>query len=296
MKLAENEGQRTKIAINVGILLLAIYSLSQRQVFVEQTSFFDRWIIDTLAPFQKTIYLLQKEMGGYVDHYVLNLNASKENGNLRKQIAELESKIFSFEESIKESERIKELISYGETVERKKIIARVVSWDSSNDFKVIRINKGLKAGVKLQSAVATDEGLVGYVYRLTDHFADVVTVLDPNNRIDGTVERIRSHGILEGYKSGHCIMKYVNRTEPIVLNDLVITSGLGNVYPPGLKIGYISRIERESYGITQHIEVSPIVNFSKLEEVLVLVSSQEESKQLEWKALDEHQNNADEGR
>jgi len=183
--------------------------------------------------------------------------------------------------------KLRELVKYGEELNRKKIIARVVSWDSADDYKVVRINRGLKDGVKLQSVVMSAEGLVGYVYRLTDHYADVITILDANNRVDGVVERLRSHGIVEGYSRGRCIMKYVNRTEPIILNDIVLTAGLGNVYPKGLKIGYISRIERESYGITQHVEVTPIVNFSKLEEVIVLVQEEEEHKQLEWKALEE---------
>jgi rod shape-determining protein MreC len=141
--------------------------------------------------------------------------------------------------------------------------------------------------------VTSAEGLVGYVYRLSDHYADVLTILDANNRVDSVVERLRSHGILEGYSSGKCIMKYVNRTEPIILNDMVLTAGLGNVYPKGMKIGYISRIERESYGSTQHVEVTPLVNFSKLEEVIVLVQEEEEHKQAEWNKLDEELNKAE---
>jgi len=157
----------------------------------------------------------------------------------------------------------------------------------------VRINKGIRHGIKLQSVVTSAEGLVGYVYRLTQNFADVITILDANNRVDGVVERLRSHGVVEGYNRGRCIMKYVNRTEPIILNDLVLTAGLGNVYPKGLKIGYISRIERESYGITQHVEITPLVNFSKLEEVLVLVHEKDGEKHLEWQALDEKANSTE---
>ncbi|MBC7429676.1 MAG: rod shape-determining protein MreC [Bacteriovorax sp.] len=277
--------------INSVILAIALYGMSQRDYVFQKTSIAERVIIDLMAPVQSFTTGIQEGISSYVEHYVANLNASKENKTLKNKIADLQNEVFSYQEAVKESDRLRELINYGDQLERKKIVARVVSWDSADDYKVVRINKGAKNGIKLQSVVTSAEGLVGYVWRLTDHFADVITILDANNRVDGVVERLRSHGVVEGYSRGRCIMKYVNRIEPIILNDTVLTAGLGNVYPKGLKIGYISRIERESYGITQHVEITPLVNFSKLEEVLVLVQEQEEHKQLEWRALDEQQSN-----
>ncbi len=290
MSFTDTEGRRTKIVINCAILIVAIYSLSQRDYVFQKTSIAEKIIIDILGPVQNSITSFQRGLGNYFKHYVANVSASKENIVLKNKIFALQNEIFLNQESLKESVRLKELIQFGETLERKKILARVVSWDSSNEYKVVRINKGLKDGIKLQAAVTSAEGLVGYVYRLTDHFADVITILDPNNRVDGTVERLRSHGIVEGYKNNRCSMKYVNRTEPIILSDIVMTSGLGNVYPKGIKIGFISKIERETYGITQHIEITPFVNFSKLEEVMVLVMEQDEGKQLEWQALEQQLN------
>jgi rod shape-determining protein MreC len=287
LKLVDNEERKTKYMINGVILAIALFGMSRRDYVFQRTSFAEKFIIDIMAPVQSMVISFERGVSSYVEDYVMNLNASKENKHLKTTIAELQNEMFSYQEQIKESERLRELVKYGEELNRKKIIARVVSWDSADDYKVVRINRGLKDGVKLQSVVMSAEGLVGYVYRLTDHYADVITILDANNRVDGVVERLRSHGIVEGYSRGRCIMKYVNRTEPIILNDIVLTAGLGNVYPKGLKIGYISRIERESYGITQHVEVTPIVNFSKLEEVIVLVQEEEEHKQLEWKALEE---------
>lgn len=293
MRLSDSEERRTKIVVNSIILAIALYGLSQRDYVFQKTSVAERVIIDLMAPVQTFVTGVQEGISSYVEHYVANLNASKENKVLKGKISNLQNEVFSYQEAVKESDRLRELINYGEQLERKKIVARVVSWDSADDYKVVRINKGLKNGIKLQSVVTSAEGLVGYVWRLTDHFADVITILDANNRVDGVVERLRSHGVVEGYSRGRCIMKYVNRTEPIILNDIVLTAGLGNVYPKGLKIGYISRIERESYGITQHVEITPLVNFSKLEEVLVLVHEQEEHKQLEWRALDQELNSTE---
>lgn len=289
MRLSDSEERKTKIVINSIILAISLYGMSQRDYVFQKTSVAERVIIDIIAPVQTLVTGFQEGISSYVEHYVANLNASKENKVLKNKIAELQNEVFSYQEAVKESDRLRTLINYGEQLDRKKVVARVVSWDSADDYKVVRINKGYKQGLKLNSVVVSAEGLVGYVQRLTANFADVITILDANNRVDGVVERLRSHGVVEGYSRGRCIMKYVNRTEPIILNDIVLTAGLGNVYPKGLKIGYISRIERESYGITQHVEITPVVNFSKLEEVLVLVQESgkaDDDKVNEWKALD----------
>ena len=118
-------------------------------------------------------------------------------------------------------------------------------------------------------------GLVGYVYRLTPNYADILTILDQNNRVDSIVARTRTHGIVEGISEFKCRLKYVNRTERVEVGDEIITAGLGNIYPKGIKVGKITKIDKENYGITQSIVVTPSVNFHKLEEVVVLIEKTE---------------------
>lgn len=285
MRLSDSEQQRTKVVINSIILAISLYGMSQREYSFQQTSLAEKFIIDLMAPVQKFLSGVQSSTSNYVEYYVTNINASKENESLKTRVEELRTEIFGYQEMAKESERLKDLLNYGQEIPGKKVVARVISWDASDDFKVIRIDKGLNQGLKLQSAVTTAEGLVGYIYRITNNYADVLTILDANNRVDAVVERVRSHGVIEGYGKNRCIMKYVSRTEPIILNDVVLTAGLGNVYPKGIKIGYISKIERESYGITQHVEITPVVKFSKLEEVLVIVQESDDPSKSVWKSL-----------
>ena len=121
-------------------------------------------------------------------------------------------------------------------------------------------------------------GLVGYVYRLTPNYADILTILDQNNRVDSIVARTRTHGIVEGISEFKCRLKYVNRTEKVEVGDEIITAGLGNIYPKGIKVGKITQIDKENYGITQSIVVTPSVNFHKLEEVVVLIEKEEKTE------------------
>ncbi len=286
MKLVEGESQKLKIFLNIFVLAVAFYGLSRKSPDFTRTSAFENVMIDSFAPLQRSITYIHGQVSSFFKHYLFNVDASQNNIQLKKKLSELEGQIFSYEELAKENLRLKELLEFGKEIPRKKVLAQIVAWDSSSDFKVIRVNKGIKHGIKLQSTVVTSEGLVGYIYRLTDHFADVMTIMDPNNRVDAILKRTRSHGIVEGSNSSKVIMKYVTRTEPIILNDEVLTSGLGNIYPKSVRIGHVTRIERESYGVTQEVTITPLVDFSRLEEVVILVNSSDRVKKLEWEALD----------
>ncbi len=293
MRLIEDKDRRQRAILNFIVLFISLVGVAKRNYVLDKTSAFEDILIDSFAPLQSSVTSVRSEVGNFFDHYIANISASKNNIELSRKIEDLENKIFEFKELSKENKRLKKLLDFGEGISYRKVLAQVVAWDANSDFKVIRINKGLKDGVQLQAAVVTSEGLVGYIYRLTDHFADILTVLDANNRVDGLIQRVRSHGIIEGYNNEKSIMKYISRAEPIILGDIVITSGLGNIYPKGIKVGTVSHIERESYGITQNVEITPAVDFGRLEEVVILLSDEDEQKRREWEALDQMDEDAD---
>ena len=286
MALIQDHSRRIYFLSYIIVLAISFVSLSKRSFVLREASVFEKVMISSLAPLQSSVSYIHRWVSSFFSHYIANIESSKENVELKNRIKILERKIHEQAEIEGENKRLKEFLSFGEQSPYREILAQIVAWDSTSDFKVIRINKGAASGIKLQSTVITAEGLVGYVFRLTNNFSDILTILDHNNRIDGIVQRIRAHGIVEGHSKGRCIMKYMNRTEPIILNDLVITSGLGNIYPKGLVVGNVSRIERESQGITQKVEISPAVDFSRLEEVVVLLDSDNDVHKTERQVLD----------
>ena len=251
--------------------ILALYGVANQNYKVDSVSVFDQLLIELLAPIQSGTLSMKKSITSAIDHYVMIVNTSKENIELKKEVAKLEGAVFSLQEVEKENERLKRLLEFGKDISHKKVLAQIVSWDSTNEFKVLRINKGSNHGLKELSPVITMTGLVGYVYRVTPNFADVLTILDQNNRVDTIVMRTRTHGIVEGTSSFKCRLKYVARTEKLELGDVILTAGLGEIYPKGIKVGTISKVDKESYGITQEIEITPSVDFYKLEEVVVLL-------------------------
>jgi rod shape-determining protein MreC len=80
---------------------------------------------------------------------------------------------------------------------------------------------------------------------------------------------------VEGIFNFKCVLKYITKNEPIEVGDKLITAGVGGIYPKGIKVGMITDISKENFGMTLSIEVIPSVDFHKLEEVLVLIPSEE---------------------
>ena len=271
MKNYINDTSRLKLFINLIVLILSVYGITQHRYSLDKVSWFQSTVIEIVAPFQRGTFSLKEQVAYFFNHYVSIVNTSKLNEELTNKVEKLENDIFELSEIQKENQRLKQLLQFGKDIPRKKVLAQVVGWDASNEFKVLRINKGKDDGIELLSPVITMTGLVGYVYRITSNYSDILTILDQNNRVDSIVASTRSHGIVEGLSRHKCRLKYVIRTQEVEVGDEVLTAGLGNIYPKGIKVGRITDIDKENYGITQAIEVTPSVDFSRLEEVLVLL-------------------------
>jgi rod shape-determining protein MreC len=276
-----NESSKTKIVNNLIVGVLAIYGISQKRFNIDEPTLFTQVVTEVISPVQEGIATSKKNLSSLWENYILIVNTGKENAMLKKQISRLESDLFTMEEVRKENLRLKRLLNYSEEIGQERVLAQVVGWDSANEFKVIRLNKGTNDGVKVMSPVITNSGLVGYVYRATPNYSDVLTILDQNNRVDVVVERTRTHGIVEGVFNFKCALKYIMRNESVEVGDKLITAGVGGIYPKGIKVGMVTDISKESVGMTLSIEVAPSVDFDKLEEVIVLITKEDNKVSME---------------
>ena len=273
MKSIGIENSKWGLINNLIVLIISMIGYVRYDYDVSRSSFYQSALIETFAPIQRGTTSLKESIVKIVDHYFLIVNTSKQNVKLKAKVEELQNDLFVMSEVQKENERLKRLLEFGKEIPKRKVLAKIVAWDSSSEFRVLRINKGSNDNIKKKDPVITINGVVGYIYRVTPNYSDILTILDQNNRADAIVARTRSHGIVEGISKDKCILKYVARTEQVELGDEVITAGLGTIYPKGLKIGRITKIDKENFGITQSIEITPSVNFNKLEEVVVFTQN-----------------------
>jgi len=113
---------------------------------------------------------------------------------------------------------------------------------------------------------------VGRIIETSRDASRVLLLIDESSNVDSIVQGSRSHGILQGSDQGRCVLKYIPKMEVVRIGDAVISSGLCGVFPKSWLLGTVSRVTRGENGLFQKVEVIPSVDFSKLEEVLVLTS------------------------
>jgi rod shape-determining protein MreC len=266
----DQKKSRSKLIVNVFFCIIFIFAALREDRLARDESAFDLFLIDTLAPIQKGLADVKHSLTDGVDKYIANVEARENLALLQQDFSVLKSRYFSLEQEILTIKTQSKIIDkYGSTSSNP-ILAKVISRDASSDYRMIRLNKGINDGVQIQSPVVTLNGLVGYIYRASDNFSDVLTILDSKAKIDGQVKRTNSLGIIEGTLGDFCSMKYLLRRDPISLDDLIVTSGLGNIFPAGIPIGYVRKIDKQSHGINQDVSIRPSVIFDKLTDVLIL--------------------------
>jgi len=153
------------------------------------------------------------------------------------------------------------------------IAVEVIGQDPTSWFKSVTINKGERDGVQKGMAVISPEGVVGQILKTAPHYATVLLMTDYNSAIDAVIQRTRAKAIVEGQEENRCQLKYLLRTEEVVVGDVVITSGLGGIFPKGLMVGEIRKVDKKGHGVFQYAELVPSVDLTKLEEVLIISTS-----------------------
>ena len=199
----------------------------------------------------------------------------QDQSNYQNRIAELESRLVDYDELKKENNRLKNLLAFKDSLAGKSIAARIIGWDPSQIRKALLIDKGKKNGIKKDMAVLVNEGLVGRVIEVGDTAAKVLLLLDPESRVSGITSDSRAQGIVAGDGSGELRMKYMDLDGGAKVEELVISSGVGEVFPKGIRIGKIASLGKDVDGLHLSAVIESSVVFSKLEEVLCIDSFHE---------------------
>jgi len=207
---------------------------------------------------------------GIGERYIFLTRVQLENQELKRTVSALREENNRLKEALWTEERLKKLSYLQSQYPSVSVVAQIIARDPSRWFKTVLVNKGQKDGVTKDMAVVTSEGVVGRVIGVSPNTAKALLITDPNSALDVIVQRSRTQGIMEGKVEEVCILKYVQKNEDVQLGDKVITSSLGGIFPKGLMTGTVTKVERKRPGIFQYIEVTPSVDFSRLEEVLIL--------------------------
>ncbi len=196
----------------------------------------------------------------------------EENRLLRGRLMELARENMELREAVHETERLRELIGFKESMSAEVRSARVVGEIDERMGGGLIIDRGRESGIERDMVVVSPSGLVGRTIRVSDGFSIVKRIVDPGNRVSAELQRTRAHGILRTRGRGELVMEWVPPDAEVTKGDTVISSGLGSVVPRGILIGTVSKIEMRPDKFSLVLGIEPSVEFNSLEEVFVVLT------------------------
>lgn len=200
-----------------------------------------------------------------------------ENQRLKEELEQREFVYSLLQEIRAENTRLLTLLNFQESIpEFKTVAARVIAREPGNWYNAIVINKGSRDGLAVNMPVMTPQGLVGRITSVTGRQAEVLLLLDQRSSVGGLVQTTREAGIVKGFagEKESLRMIYLSRDAQVRPGDIVVTSGLGGVFPKGLVIGTVIEVKKEEYGLARYAVIEPAADFDYLEEVLVIVGGE----------------------
>ncbi len=232
-------------------------------------------INSVLVPVQSKLSAIVKSFDVFFDSVANTKEYIAENEKLKKDNMELTSKIKTVEEYISENERLKKLLNVSnEQIEYVTVAANVVSYEPDNWFSYITIDRGTNVGIKISDPVITSNGLLGQVSEVGENWAKISTIINSECSVGGRIVRNGEIGIVEGdvklAKTQKCKLGYLVSNASVIAGDILETSGLGGIYPPGIFIGTITEISKDNMGRLDYAVIEPVVDFDSLYEVLVI--------------------------
>jgi rod shape-determining protein MreC len=203
--------------------------------------------------------------------YIGLRQVKRENDELKRRLATAEVTLQQQSAMANRALGLARLLELREQLTLQTVAAEIIGGPATPDFRTLTIDKGTRDGLRPDMAVIAPAGIAGRVVIPSVRSAKVQLLVDLNAAAGAIVERTRAQGVVVGAGGDRLRMEYVSDVADIVVGDVVVSSGIDGIYPKGFVIGRIESIER-SGGAYRRIVVRPAVDFSSLEEVLVVVT------------------------
>ncbi len=202
--------------------------------------------------------------------YFYLMGVRRQNAELQRQLEEYKQREVHFQEAEQALTRLETLLDLKRQVALPVIGARVIAYDPTLWSRSAIINQGKAQGVKEGLPVLAPQGIVGRIVGIYPEYSKVMLIVDRKSSADAMVQRTRIRGMLKGKGGNRCSLEFVPKSADVQVGDLVLASGLVGLYPKGLVFGKVTAANKKNPGVFQEIEVSPNVDLSTLEEVLVV--------------------------
>jgi len=197
----------------------------------------------------------------------------QENALLQSEIARLQTQVIDLQQQVTEVEILSALLDFARAQPQNEYkAASVIHRDPRPFMKYVVINLGSDDGVLAGMPVVSAEGLVGRVVAVNANAARVELITDPASSVDIRIQPADVGAVLTGSVTSDLFLDLIPQTADVQPGDLILTSGLGGAFPPNIIVGQVASIRTQATALFQEAAVQPVVDFSRLEIVLVIIN------------------------
>ena len=237
-------------------------------------------------PLQKAVYTVLSPVSLQVSKVVTPvrefMDRLKKAGDYEEEIERLKSEITTLkvanktrEDYIAENKRLKELLDLKESKSNYDTVScLVVSYEPNSWYDTVMLDKGASSGIGVNDTVITPLGLVGKVVSVGNNWAKVSTIINTANSVGIKLSRTGDIGVVSGDATlavdRNCKLEYLSNDKNLIKGDILLSSGLGGLYPQDLPVGKVTQIKSDTAGNLEYGIIEPFVDFSALYEVLVI--------------------------
>ena len=260
------------VGIVAAALVVMVADRRSQTVADRELSWFSAAVLDLSVPVQKLLSVPFDAIGEVWGRYLALVGVAQENRELRSHVARLEDENVQFREALLAGGRLEQISRMRDEFEIPMLPAEIVAMDVSSWFRAVLLGRGRAHGIAAGMPVISEDGVVGLVTTTSLNAAKVKLLLDRQSAVDGVVQRSRLRGIVRGAGSGaHLTFEFVARGGDLELGDEVLSSGLGGIYPKGMRIGKVVALPGPGSQLLARATLEPTVDFSKLEQVFVML-------------------------
>jgi rod shape-determining protein MreC len=243
----------------------------------DSQSAIDRVILRISAPVELGAATVARGLGRVWDDYVYLVDVKADDERLAYDNARLRERVHSLEQAEVENRQLRRLLQLKDSTQEGALSAQVVGKDFTEFFRVTRIvlDRGARE-VRPHMPVVAPDGVVGAVLHVSGDAVDVQLAVDAAFGVDVEDERTHARGFVRGTGDPAryaCHVEMVDSRDEVELGDLLVTSGKGRWFPRGLPVARVTRVVKRELGRDQDVDATPTVDFSRLDDVLVLVTS-----------------------
>ena len=238
-----------------------------------------------MAPMQEGINSFGNFTAGIVQRKHKTTQLQNENEELNNEVDKLQAKLTAMENNLSDYEDLLDLLALSEKYPSYDMTgARIIGKDAGNWYDTFTINKGSVDGIKKDMNVVAGNGLVGIVTQVNANSAVVRSIIDDASNVSGMILSNNDNCIVSGNLKSMTESNMItfsnleDSEDKVSTGDSVVTSNISDKYLPGLLIGYVTDITEDNNNLTKSGEITPVVDFKHLQDVLVITQLKETGK------------------